>query len=169
MEENKPFAITIVGAESSGKTTLATQLADQYQCAVVPEYAREYLLSIDRAYTEADLAIIAEQEWERIQVAMRDKLARESGRLIIDGGMLTLRMWARIKFQIEIPIVEHALKNDDTNLYILCRPRTFWESDPLREAPDLVDRAWIYNQYLAELVKMQTDFEIRDLKGMVII
>src|SRR5262249_49670455 len=35
--------IAIVGAESTGKTTLAGQLARHYQTVWAPEYAREYL------------------------------------------------------------------------------------------------------------------------------
>ena len=72
--------------------------------------------------------------------------------LIVDSGMLSLRMWARIKYGSTIPLVEEALKENVTSLYILCRPRKEWELDPLREAPLLLDRAWIYNQYLSELL-----------------
>ncbi|MBK9103055.1 MAG: ATP-binding protein [Saprospiraceae bacterium] len=195
MTDHKPFIITIVGPESSGKTTLARKLAAYLGCPWVPEYAREYLEGLGRRYEEADLKEIAAGQLEAISRASNGQLAVGSGQwafcrfvpeggeseygigiwkfaigskrcfvvseeafgaverpvLIVDSGMLSLRMWARIKYGSEIPIVETALKEDITSMYRLCRPLAIWEPDTLREAPLLLDRAWIYNHYLAEL------------------
>jgi nicotinamide riboside kinase len=201
MKQYNPFVITIVGPESSGKTTLARQLAMQFGCPWVPEYAREYLEGIGRPYQESDLAIMAERQLEAISVVVNEQRAVGIGRkvvlpsgplvpgslkggngqvfelevggevlkssvltfqreefgdeprplVIVDSGMLSLRMWARIKYAMEIPVVEDALKADETSMYLLCRPGYDWEPDPLREAPALLDRAWIYNHYLMEL------------------
>jgi nicotinamide riboside kinase len=75
--------------------------------------------------------------------------------VIVDSGMLTIRMWAQIKYNRKIPFVEEVMKQDPTSLYLLCRPRMEWESDPLREAPVLIDRVWIFNQYLKEMVEAE--------------
>ncbi|HUR31296.1 MAG TPA: ATP-binding protein, partial [Saprospiraceae bacterium] len=184
MDLGKPYIITIVGAESSGKTTLALLLTSHFKGTIVTEYAREYLSSLGRAYNEKDLQMIAEMEFERINKAIKGDLLFEADGeenlpndliyvkahsinemlidfkladravIIVDGGMLTLRMWARIKYNMEIPVVEDALQQDVTDLYILCKPRKEWEPDPLREAPDIIQRVWIYNQYLREIMKM---------------
>ena len=37
--------IAIIGPESTGKSTLATQLANHYETASCPEYAREFLMA----------------------------------------------------------------------------------------------------------------------------
>ena len=66
MTVHKPFIITIVGPESSGKTTLARQLAADLGCPWVPEYAREYLDGLGRTYEEDDLQIIARGQLEAI-------------------------------------------------------------------------------------------------------
>lgn len=187
MEQSKPFVITLIGAESSGKTTLARQLAELYGCPWVPEYAREYLEGLGRPYEERDLVVMAERQLEAIEMAIGNwQLA--TGRvqsvdfsqeaianighvewpegvdlrsmIIIDGGMLTLRMWARIKYGTVIPVVEEALERDVTSVYLLCRPTIPWEPDPLREAPLLLDRVWIYNQYLKELGEMVKPFHV---------
>ena len=39
----KPFTVTIIGAESTGKTSLSRQLADTMDGDWVPEFARPYL------------------------------------------------------------------------------------------------------------------------------
>ncbi|MDZ4748275.1 MAG: ATP-binding protein [Saprospiraceae bacterium] len=202
--QHKPFTITIVGPESSGKTTLARELATIYGVPWIPEYAREYLYGLGRPYHANDLKRIAEGQLDSIsrvlnslfsihslkEVVMppgppkglpastlkgvknqsvgfellswrldhsvltfqREEFGDEPRPLVIvDSGMLSLRMWARIKYGITIPVVENALNEDVTSLYILCRPFVEWEADPLREAPSLLDRVWIYNQYLKEL------------------
>ena len=220
--EQKPYIITIVGPESSGKTTLARQLAAELGCPWVPEYAREYLEQRGGYYNESDLVVIAEGQMTVISeqlavgslqssvsswqssvfsqqlsvsslqsavgseqysdsppgpllgvnnfasllgtIEMRDVLIfhkEDFGDeprhvVIIDSGMMGMRMWGKIKYNLTIPVVEEALGEDMTSLYILCRPVLPWEPDPLREAPKLLDRAWIYNQYLKEIILIQS-------------
>jgi nicotinamide riboside kinase len=174
-----------VGPESSGKTTLARQLSSNFGCSWVPEYAREYLEGLGRGYDEDDLKLIADRQLEAILKASTEQLPASTIQLaapgfqllkeqntvlsfqmedfgdhgrplvIVDSGMLSLRLWARIKFGKEIPVVEEALKYDSTSMYLLCRPLVPWEPDPLREAPLLLDRVWIYNHYLMELAAIQ--------------
>jgi nicotinamide riboside kinase len=185
--------VTIVGAESSGKTVLAKQLAARIGCELVQEFARVYLENLDRPYVFDDLEIIANGQWEFITKGIQNSLSSPESRqffapeksfvednenwndpedlitwlkafnqelIIIDAGMLTIRMWARIKYQETIPIVEEKMENDPTSLYLICRPRIEWESDPLREAPGLIDRVWIFNQYLKEIVENRWEYKI---------
>lgn len=212
--QHKPFIITIVGPESSGKTTLARELASAYGVPWVPESARKYLEGLGRPYQANDLNRIAEGQLELISEVLKGRFVVGSSQsavpssqfsdgslkefvlpsglhgvlppgplkgvgmeprsqysylafqreefgdaprplVIVDSGMLSLRMWARIKYGITIPVVEHALKEDMTSLYLLTRPVPEWEADPLREAPTLLDRVWIYNYYLNELISIR--------------
>ncbi len=184
------FVITIVGAESSGKTTLAVYLAGQLGCDWLPEYSREYLSLLNRPYEFDDLESIARgtakllseiteknswntrenksssavtnSAWMNEVNTQEDFIQKLKGLqqhiLIVDGGMLTIRMWAKIKYGKEIPFVEAEMQKDPTSLYLLCRPGKSWEEDPLREAPDLIDRVWIFNQYLHQLLIMKIPF-----------
>lgn len=195
MTAAKPFIITIVGAENSGKTSLAIFLADYFRCTWVPEYAREYLASLDRPYNEKDLEAITDGQWEWINAARENKVSAstlyqhtadeinstdvvdkklvvdlielieakdpDQGEIIIvDGGLLTMQMWSQIKYGRVSPVIKNLMDKDMTNLYILCRPTKNWTSDPWREAPLVLDRAWIYNQYLRELVVLKKEFVI---------
>lgn len=176
---HKPFVITIVGPESSGKSTLAQEWASVIGCPCVPEYAREYLQENGPSYGEEDLTIIAEGQRQRIQhhldsgllplitpdqfleLTFGEKSAifyplesfGEANRpiLIVDSGMISIRLWAKIKYGKSIPVLEAFMREDPTSVYVVCRPVLSWEADPLREAPNILDRAWIYNQYLKEL------------------
>lgn len=192
MVKKSPFVVTIVGAESSGKTVLAKQLAAALSCKWVPEFARAYLEKLDRPYEFEDLESIARGEWDLIIGKNKVNLSREENRsnsnenislqipgelrildelthwlkslnkeiIIVDSGMLTIRMWAQIKYNRVIPFVEEMMKQDPTSLFLLCRPRMEWEIDPLREAPNLIDRVWIYNQYLKEIVGKKWEYKI---------
>ena len=51
--------VAIIGPESTGKSTLCTQLAAHYQTLWVPEYAREYLETKGTSYTYDTLLEIA--------------------------------------------------------------------------------------------------------------
>jgi nicotinamide riboside kinase len=51
--------IVIIGPESTGKSTLAMELAQHYQTIWVEEYARRYLLENGTCYTFDDLLTIA--------------------------------------------------------------------------------------------------------------
>ena len=152
--QHKPFIITIVGPESSGKTTLARELASFHDAPWVPEFARKYRQSSVLSLPPGPLkGVKIEATAQHSFLTFQREEFGEASRpvVIVDSGMMSLRMWARIKYGITIPVVEHALKEDVTSLYILCRPVIEWEADPLREAPRLLDRVWIYNQFLKEL------------------
>ena len=186
MEELKPYVITIVGPESSGKTSLARELAAFYGCPWVPEFAREYLEGLGRPYEKEDLEAIAAGQLDilnRQLLASRTQSIKfrslpmlpgssiiesplhsgilsfekemfgegERSIVIVDSGMLTLRIWARLKYGISLPLVEDAMAEDVTSMYLLCRPIHAWDPDPLREAPSLLERAWIYNHYYQEI------------------
>src|SRR5688572_3612451 len=70
MNSQKPYVITIVGAESSGKTLLALSLAKYFNASYVSEYAREYLSNLTRPYNEDDLHNIAKVELLNISTAI---------------------------------------------------------------------------------------------------
>ena len=201
MEQGSPYIITLVGPESSGKSTLARLLANYFQCPLVPEYAREYLNLLGRPYEVSDLQIMAERQLEHIQYALesvKENISEipkyffpegfrlkdvwqdfkerippeilstlsetsilafenkpfgpgECPIIVVDNGMLNFKIWSSIKYGVTIPVVEEALKSDVTSLYLLCRPVIPWMQDTLREAPTIVERAWIYNHFLKEL------------------
>jgi len=93
-DEIKSFVI--VGPESTGKTTLAKTLAQEYNTFWVPEYARKYLSELDRPYGENDLNAIAKG-----QLDLEDKfLNRGEHILFFDTNLLVIKVWSIVKFAI---------------------------------------------------------------------
>ena len=59
---NTPKLICIIGAESTGKTTLAQTLAMQFNCPWVPEHLRDFCESRSRTPTQHEQALILETQ-----------------------------------------------------------------------------------------------------------
>ncbi len=146
----KRFAIT--GPESSGKTTLAQNLADQLKVAWVPEFARDYLLARNGIYEENDLVEIALGQvsaWKKME---------EQDIVICDTEMLVMKVWSEVKYNKVDPIILQALCEQQFDHYFLCRPDIPWEEDPLREHPE--QREALFEIYLKELKTRKLPFTI---------
>ncbi len=164
----KPRIITIVGPESSGKTTLAGALADRYNCPWVPEYAREFLDRQGPDYGETDLVAIAAGQREALRTVLEaidpaplPQVDDLHPHIVVDGGVFSVAIWSLLKFGRIDPEIGDMLAEDPTSLYLVLRPVLPWAPDPLRESPRLLDRAWIYNQHLRLLRETGTPYRIR--------
>jgi HTH-type transcriptional repressor of NAD biosynthesis genes len=92
--------IVIMGAESTGTTTLAQDLAKVYQCAWVPEYGRMYSEGVGLTYqwSAPDLVHIA-----KMQNQLEDQLAGFTEPVLIcDTDALATNVWA--EFLVDDPI-----------------------------------------------------------------
>ncbi|WP_276497826.1 ATP-binding protein [Pontibacter litorisediminis] len=144
--------IAITGPESTGKSTLAQQLAARYRTVWVPEYARSYVGNLGRPYTLEDIENIA-----RGQLALERELQQQaSGVLFADTDMLVLKIWSEHAFGHCPAWIQEQLQRQDYNLCLLMGVDLPWEPDPLREHPHL--RQYFYEWYKRELEALQMPF-----------
>jgi NadR type nicotinamide-nucleotide adenylyltransferase len=144
--------IAITGPESSGKTTLAEQLALRTNGTWIPEYAREFLEQLNRPYTQDDLDTIAKGQliaWENAPV---------SALQLCDTDMTVMKVWSDFKFDSCSSFILEALNQQTFDHYFLCQPDLEWEEDPLREHPE--QREELFELYLAELKERNLPFTI---------
>jgi NadR type nicotinamide-nucleotide adenylyltransferase len=144
--------IAITGPESSGKTTLAEQLALQTNGTWIPEFAREFLEQLKRPYTQNDLDIIAKgqlQAWKK---------SSESKIQFCDTDMLVMKVWSDFKFGTCSSFILEALNQQTFDHYFLCQPDIEWEEDPLREHPE--QREELFELYVAELKVRNLSFTV---------
>ena len=87
--------VGIVGPESTGKTTLAKQLAAHYRTAWVEEYARAYLGTRGGVYQEQDLVRIAQGQRKDEREAER---RLQEGYLFCDTTREVLEVWSFEKY-----------------------------------------------------------------------
>ena len=137
--------VALLGAESTGKTTLAQALAEHFQTAWAPEYAREYLLARGGVCTPADMPIIA-----RGQARLEDERARLANRLLLcDTLVLTTLLWHEHYFGPCPPEIRQLAAEQPPHLCLLCSPDTPWVADGLRDSPG--QRGWFHERYRQEL------------------
>jgi NadR type nicotinamide-nucleotide adenylyltransferase len=137
--------VAVTGPESTGKSTLAQQLACHYRAVWVPEYARAYIGGLDRPYTAADVERIARGQLAQYQQA----LSRADRFLFADTDLLVIKIWMLHAYGSCPDWILRALEQQDFDLYLLMQVDLPWEQDPQREHPHL--RPFFYDWYKREL------------------
>lgn len=150
----KTKKIVVTGPESSGKTTLAQQLAKNLDAPWLPEYARQYLEQLDRPYELEDILQIGSDQ--KAQQKAID--AQNSAYLICDTAFLVLNVWVEVKYQQTHDWLETQFLQDPVDLYLLCEPDIPWTYDPLREHPE--DRYFLFDLYEKALKKAHKNYHI---------
>ncbi|MCZ8134557.1 MAG: ATP-binding protein [Algoriphagus sp.] len=138
-----PKRILILGPESTGKSTLAKDLANHFGEPWVPEFAREYLEKINRPYVFEDLAEIG-----RGQVLFEDQLAKKAQEfLFCDTDLRVIHIWSEHRFGKTDPWVLEEIQVRKYELILLTDTDLPWEPDPLREYPELGMRQYFFEKY----------------------
>lgn len=154
MPTRRPHRIAITGPESTGKSTLARDLARRLGAPWVPEFARYYLPQLDRPYKESDLLDIMQGQlrWEQ----GHSRFARHL--LFCDTDPLVIKIWSLYKYGRCHPLIEEACLSHRYTLHLLCRPDLPWAFDPLRENPNISERRELYDFYKKELIALDAPF-----------
>ncbi|MCX2681026.1 ATP-binding protein [Galbibacter sp. EGI 63066] len=138
--------VVLFGPESTGKTTLAEDLAIHFETEWVPEYMREYLeekWDHEKKMCEPeDLLPIAEG-----QMTLENSLTSKVKELLIcDTNLLELKVYSEAYYNGYCPplIQKNALENK-YNLYLLTAIDVPWEEDNLRDKPH--DREFMFSLF----------------------
>lgn len=147
--------VVVMGAESTGTTTLATALGNYYNTVVVPEFGRQIA---EDYYSEHGvgpaLDFWDEQKFRLVahgQNALEERLAREAnGILICDTDSLATSVWyeryndKRTSLYFEHIGLEQAKKH---SLYIVTSPvGVDWQDDGTRDGEK--ERKWMHESFL---------------------
>ena len=146
--------ISITGPESTGKSTLAQQLARRYNTVFVPEVARCILDSLGRHYAYDDLLVIAQKQF-RLEERMSEKANRF---LFCDSDFLVLKIWSLDKFGRCDPWLLDMAERHRYDLYLLMDIDLHWEPDPQREDPHR--RKHLFGLYRSELERLGVSYGI---------
>lgn len=148
--------VVIIGPESTGKSTLAKNLADHFECLWVKEYAREYLEKLNRPYDYEDLFEIAMG-----QTALENEQSLKSQELLIcDTDLKVIKVWSEHKYQMVHPWIEDQIKIRKYDLYLLTDIDIPWKDDPQREHPDPTMRKYFFDLYQKILLESGVPFAL---------
>jgi len=125
--------IVVLGAESTGTTTLSMDLADALQTIWVPEYGRDYsaikLAAGDDVWTSSEFLEIAREQTRR-----EDAAARQANRfLICDTNSLATTLWHRRYMGTEFQSLNDYARTCHADLYLLTGDEIPFVQDGLRD------------------------------------
>jgi NadR type nicotinamide-nucleotide adenylyltransferase len=148
------FKIVLFGPESTGKTTLAGQLAAHYQTVWVPEFSRFYQEQKGAACGLEDVIPIAEGQlqWEA------EASIRASRLLICDTDILETKVYSQIYNGTCPPWLLRMVEGNLGDLYLLTDIDLPWVPDGIRDRPH--QREEICRQFRTELEERNLPFAI---------
>ena len=160
--------IVAIGPESTGKSTLCTELALHFSTYWCPEYAREYLINNGTNYSYEDLLLIAKGQLALEEKALIELSIHHSKNdstkqpiLFIDTDMYVMKVWSEFVFDQCDPWILNQISERKYDGYLLCKHDLPWTKDELREYPEVEKRASLYNYYKDILINQQTPwFEV---------
>lgn len=143
--------VCIVGAESTGKTTLSQDLARHFDTVWVPEYGREYselklAAGGGNDFRPEEFAHIAARQCE-----LEDEAARRADKILIcDTDAFTTSVWHRRYMGARSPEVEAiAARHRRHDLYLLTDIDTPFVHDGTRDGEQV--REWMHEVFVEEL------------------
>lgn len=142
--------IAVLGAESTGKTTLCRDLAAHFGCPWVPEYMRTYLQAKwddeQLTCTWEDLLPIAQG-----QIELENKLAEQAAQtsdnshyLFCDTSLFELMVYANWYYSDCPEALTKAALAHHYDLILLTDVDTPWVADDLRDSPHQRDEISAY-------------------------
>ena len=143
--------IVVIGPESTGKSTLCSQLAAHYNTLWCREYAREYLEKNGKDYTYDDLITIAKGQ-VKLEEELLATVDRKPAKVFIDTDMYVMKVWCEFAFNKCPGWILNQIATRKYDLYLLCNVDLPWVKDELREYPDLKTRDKLYHFYKDAMV-----------------
>ncbi len=151
--------VAIVGAESTGKSTLCARLKEQFGALVVPEWTRVLVEGgVEGGLRSEDIQLAA-----RSQIASEDALAAQvvgsnAGVLLCDTDLRTIYLWGERLFTVAPPQwIKDQIPARPYDLYLLCDPDVPFKGAPERDLPvhrrafhDTLKKA-LANEHVVEL------------------
>lgn len=162
MEENlkqQPtdiIKIALFGPESTGKTTLARQLAEHFDTVWAPEFARGYLQQkwdkTGQICEPEDLMPIAIGQ-TRLE---NEALLTAHKYLFCDTNLLVTKVFSETYYNFCDPVLDKAARKHKYDLFFLTDIDVPWAKDDLRDSPD--DREIAFNTFKSALVENDKPF-----------
>ena len=146
--------VGIIGPESTGKSTLAHELAQQFNGTYVPEYAREYIEKKGtREVTYDELCEIAKYQIEQIKSITGETV-------FYDTELIVTKIWFEYAFGHVHEWLDEAILRYPMDLYLLTAPDIPWQSDPARYNGSDAIRQELFDRYETEIQALNIPYYI---------
>lgn len=157
-EENNILKIVLFGPISTGKSTLAQQLAQHYHTIFVPEYSRIYAvmkLLCGKTLTKDDVVEIGEG-----QLKLETELLPKANKILFcDTDLLETKVYSEMYYNGYCPPqLEDFAHQKTCDLYLLTNIDLPWVADNIRDKP--LAREEQFNIFEAALKKYNKPYEL---------
>ena len=105
--------VTVLGTESTGKSTLCEKLCKHFNCSLVPEVARE-IISNSNSFKQEDLYEVAKRHAKRIE----EKIMEDNPLTIIDTNVHITESYSVFMFNKELKLNKEIYETNKSDLYI---------------------------------------------------
>jgi NadR type nicotinamide-nucleotide adenylyltransferase len=148
--------VCLIGAECTGKTRLAEDLARHFGTVWVPEYAREYALHVARPLTYTDVGAIAEGQIA-LEAAVRGP--RSAGRVFfLDTDLISTVIYSRHHYGHCPEWIEREARKRRADLYLLLDIDVPWAADPARDSGERRDQ--LHDEFREGLEEFEARYEL---------
>lgn len=143
------FRVGIIGAESTGKSTLAKYLAKRYNGILIPEYAREFVEQ--KGTTEVTWEELCEIAKHQIEEMERLQDTGDGLPVFFDTELIVTKVWFEYAFHRVPEWLEEAIKRYPMDVYLLTYPDLPWVPDKARSNGSDAIRMELTERYEAEI------------------
>ncbi len=151
--------VVVIGAESTGKTTLARLLAERFETEWVPEFGREHWERKIERWSPGDPA----PSWSpdefvdiaTVQQKREEAAARRANRVLFaDTNAFATGTWNERYHSTRDPRVDAIGARDKVDLYLLTAPDVPFVQDGLRDGEHI--REWMDRRFAEQLANGKT-------------
>lgn len=129
MTQRVPFRIGLLGGESTGKTTLAQQLADAVPAFIGEEYLREFVSTFGRVPSLADQEGIFLTQQATMNTVLRAAAHVQTPAIVADPLPVMTAVYSLLYFDNHDLLVDGLADAATYDLIVWCRPDVGWASD----------------------------------------
>ena len=155
------FKVGIIGPESTGKSTLAQDLAQRYHGIYISERARTYVEqkgSVEVSWDElCEIARLQIREMEEIEKHKEDK---EEYIYFFDTELIITKVWFDYAFGRVPEWLEEAIRRLPMDIYLLTAPDIPWIPDPARSNGSDEIRQELFERYESEIQALEIPYYI---------
>lgn len=135
-KQSNIIKIALFGPESTGKTTLAKQLAHHFETVWTPEFARDYL----QQKWDTNRQICTLEDMLPIAIGQtrleNENLQKANKYLFCDTNLMVTKVFSEIYYDFCDPVLDQAARKHHYDLFFLTDIDVPWEKDDLRDKAD---------------------------------
>lgn len=150
--------VVVTGSESTGKTTLAAQLAAHYGVHVVPEYSRTLVAQLGRPIEARDHDALGRGQMANEDASIARARADGHHLLVYDTDLTSTVTYCHHYTHSCPAFVEEAALARKASLYLLCDIDVPWVPDGVRDRSERRDE--MHAAFVATLERMDARYVV---------